>query len=707
MITRHHCAALLACAAFLTLSPAGHVLAQTPEELAALKKKAEETAPAGEATYLKTITATGGKTGRDPYSTPAATSTITADEVEQFGNRNIDDALRATPGTFTRDNPQNPGLAVNIRGLEGSGRVNMMIDGVRQNFRFTGHEAQGFAYIDPAFISGIDISRGAVSGVGGAGALAGAANMRTYNIEDLLTDGKNYGGFATASFGSNRSGWSESALGAYRVNDSIAFLGGISKKDPGNYKNGNGEVVPYTESDLISGIFKTEITPNDEHSLKLSGILYNNDFIANSYDQTINAQTYSANYAYTPGNDLIDFRANIYYNDIKMKYDQSPMIPGGGSAAGRVVDDKGFGFDVSNTSNFDLGAVAVTSNYGVEYFSDDYDVVNSRLAPSSGVNGSGKSSTTSVFNSTKLTYGMADLTLGLRYDRFDLKGNGQVSAGNPLGMPAGPYSVDSSEGRLNPSVTFALNPVDWLQPYVKYAETSRGPTVNETFVGGTHPGGGAPQFFFPNPFLEPEISKGWEIGANIKVDDLLTAGDSFRFRADYFNNDVDNYITANFIGGTHFANVPGTTKVQGIELEGAYDAGFVFANVSYTHTESDLPSQVNGFGAQSYLPDDIFTATLGARFLEDHRLTVGGRLYAVSESYIGEVNVAPGQSPYQDGYELVDIFTNYKFKNGFEVTASVLNVFDKEYTPALSTSPSITVDTGRGRTFLLTAKATF
>lgn len=707
MITRHHCAALLACAAFLTLSPAGHVFAQTPEELAALKKKADETAAAGATTYLQTITATSGKTGRDPYATPAATSTITADEIEQFGNRNIDDALRATPGTFTRDNPQNPGLAVNIRGLEGSGRVNMMIDGVRQNFRFTGHEAQGFAYIDPAFLAGIDISRGAVSGVGGAGALAGAANLRTYNIEDLLTDGKTYGGFATASFGNNRSGWSEAALGAYRVNDSIAFLGGISKKDPGNYKNGNGEVVPYTESDLVSGIFKTEITPNDEHSLKLSGILYNNDFIANSYDQSVTAQTYSANYAYTPGNDLIDFRANVYYNDIKMKYDKSPVIPGGGSASGRVIDDKGFGFDVSNTSNFDLGAVAVTSNYGVEYFSDDYDVVNSRLAPSSGVNGSGKSATTSVFNATKLTYGIADLTLGLRYDRFDLKGNGQVSAGNPLGMPAGPYSVDSSDGRINPSVTFALNPVDWLQPYVKYAETSRSPTVNETFVGGTHPGGGAPQFFFPNPFLEPEISKGWEVGANIKVDDLLTAGDSFRLRADYFNNDVDNYITANFIGGTHFANVPGTTKVQGIELEGAYDAGFVFANVSYTHTESDLPSQVNGFGAQSYLPDDIFTATLGARFLEDHRLTIGGRLYAVSESYIGEINVAPGQSPYQEGYELVDIFTNYKFENGFELTASVLNVFDKEYTPALSTSPSITVDTGRGRTFLVTAKATF
>ena len=67
------------------------------------------------------------------------------------------------PGTSTRENPQNPGVAVNIRGFEGSGRVNMMIDGVRQNFRFTAHEAKGFAYVDPALLAGVDIMRGARS----------------------------------------------------------------------------------------------------------------------------------------------------------------------------------------------------------------------------------------------------------------------------------------------------------------------------------------------------------------------------------------------------------------------------------------------------------------------------------------------------------------------------------------------------------------
>ncbi|NJO24012.1 MAG: TonB-dependent receptor plug domain-containing protein, partial [Sphingomonadales bacterium] len=120
------------------------------------------------------------------YTTPAAVSYAGKSEVGTFGQLDTGDVLRSMPGTFTRENPQNPGVAVNIRGLEGSGRVNMMIDGVRQNFRFTGHEAQGFAYVDPALLAGVDIARGAVSTVGGAGALVGTANLRTLDVDDIV-----------------------------------------------------------------------------------------------------------------------------------------------------------------------------------------------------------------------------------------------------------------------------------------------------------------------------------------------------------------------------------------------------------------------------------------------------------------------------------------------------------------------------------------
>ncbi|MBP2233722.1 hemoglobin/transferrin/lactoferrin receptor protein [Sinorhizobium kostiense] len=706
MLNRHYRLALLACSATIALSATSKGFAQNATASQPAETETTVAAKEGE-TYLSTIVIKGGRDA-DPYAKPGPSSVVSMDEINLQAGQETDDLLRGVPGTSTANNPQNPGVAVNVRGFEGSGRVNMMIDGVRQNFRFTGHEAQGFAYIDPAFLSEIDLTRGAVTGVGG-GALAGSVNFRTYDVEDLIQDGKNYGGQAAITYGSNGTGLSESLLGAYRFNDAVSVLGGISKSDPGNYDNGDGIEVPFTEEDLLSGLLKAEITPDKDHSFKFSAMSYDNDFFANSYFQNVTNQTIGANYAYTPDNDLIDFRANAYYNRVRMKYDGN--ISGAGAAQGRRITDTGTGFDVSNTSVFDLGEVAVRSSYGVEYFQDDYDVINSAAQPSGGVNGSGKNSTAGIFKTTTFTYGIVDLTAGLRYDRFTLDGSGSVVAGNPLGLPAGTYNVDRSDGRLNPSITLAINATEWLQPYLTYAESSRSPTINETFVGGTHPGA-IPQSFFPNPFLDPEISRGWEVGANLNLDGILDAGDSFRLKANYFHTRVDNYITGAmqmsiFGPRIFFVNNPGTSTVQGFELQAAYDAGYVFGNLAYTHTDSELPSQINGFGVQSFLPDDIFSATVGGRFLEDQRLTVGTRFYAVSAAFIGDVNVSPPASAFVNGYGLVDLFANYKFENGLELTGSVTNLFDKAYTPASSTIAGNTVDTGRGRTFLVTAKAKF
>ena len=132
-------------------------------------------------------------------------------EIQTFGQSNLDNVIRTMPGTYTRESTNNPGVAVNIRGLEGSGRVNTMIDGVRQNFRFTSHEAQGFTYIDPLLIAGIEVQRGAVSTAGGAGALAGTANFRTLGVEDILKPGQSIGGLSIGSWGSNGTGWAEHA----------------------------------------------------------------------------------------------------------------------------------------------------------------------------------------------------------------------------------------------------------------------------------------------------------------------------------------------------------------------------------------------------------------------------------------------------------------------------------------------------------------
>ena len=158
MLNRHHRLALLACSATLALSAASNGLAQNATASQQAEAETTESAKQGE-TYLSTIVVKGGREA-DPYVKPGPSSVVSRDEINLQAGQETDDLLRGVPGTSTANNPQNPGVAVNIRGFEGSGRVNMMIDGVRQNFRCTGHEAQGFAYVDPAFLSEIDLTRG-------------------------------------------------------------------------------------------------------------------------------------------------------------------------------------------------------------------------------------------------------------------------------------------------------------------------------------------------------------------------------------------------------------------------------------------------------------------------------------------------------------------------------------------------------------------
>jgi hemoglobin/transferrin/lactoferrin receptor protein len=207
--------------------------------------------------------------------------------------------------------------------------------------------------------------------------------------------------------------------------------------------------------------------------------------------------------------------------------------------------------------------------------------------------------------------------------------------------------------------------------------------------------------FFPNPFLDPEIQKGWEYGANIRVDGLFEHKDRLRLKGDFFRQDIENYITACFTatGGNYFCNAPGLSNVWGVELQGMYDTGYLFTGLGYTHTHTDLPSQIGGFGASQYLPEDTLTLTGGLRFLEE-KLTIGARGYFVSKAYNGADQVqkllGPGvpasfnpngdpNNPFYDGYELLDLFSNYKFDNGVEAAFTVTNVLDLAYTPALST----------------------
>lgn len=614
-------------------------------------------------------------------SRPAPVSTISKTEIKLNGREKLDTVLRSTPGVFTSINGSNPGVAVNIRGFEGSGRVNMMIDGAPQNFRTTAHDAQGYSYIDPNLLSSVDITRGAITTEGGSG-LAGSVNFKTLGVDDVIMDGKDKGVLGRISWGSNGVGFSEMLAGAARINE-IGIVAALSRRDSNDYKNGSGDIVEKTGQELTSGLFKTEFGFAEDHKLTLGGVIYNNKYGTwqpsfrpggkpTVYDMLIQNRTFTANYKYNPTeNDLVDLAINTYYNSTKLSYTE-----GTGSFVGREIQNESVGLSASNTSRFTVNDLFIDWKYGAEYNHDNTGGVMVGVNPVDST-----ANRSAIFTEVEWAYDKLQVLTGLRYDYYNLENDADT--------------VKNSDGRLNPKVTVAYNVTDWLQPYVTYAHSMRAPTLQETLLGGVaHAGAG--NGMKGNPNLVPEKQRGWEFGLNVAQDGIFNAEDKLRIKANYFTMRVEDYITAAFTQN-QFVNVDGTSEVRGFELEARYDAGFAYGGIGYTHSKSDLPAQQAGLGSGQYLPEDIVSLSAGARFL-DRKLETG-ILYQHVSSGQGVDYAGTYKSP---SYDLVDIFATYKFNENVDLSFKVTNLFDEKYTPALSTYGS-----GQGRTFVVATQFQF
>ncbi len=340
-----------------------------------------------------------------------------------------------------------------------------------------------------------------------------------------------------------------------------------------------------------------------------------------------------------------------------------------------------------------LDGAAIQVKYGFEGFLDR--VVTEDIGPDQSAVGwtpEGERSIVSGFAEVTTTLGRFDLITAARIDHYALQGEGNnPTAGGGTGglpnVPVGPFEVDKSETAVSPKITASVRPTDWLQLYASYGLGFRPPAITETLMSNRHPGFvGNFVRFFPNPFLDPERSKGWEVGANLAFDGVLVSRDKLRLKANYYDNDIENYILA-MNSGTRFffQNVPGTSEVSGVELEVNYDVGFAFASLGYHHINADLPFEPGGAPLANYAgpPEQVWTLTGGVR-LFDERLVLGGRIRDVPES------VYPGQASSGTGsysvppYRLYDAFASYKVSDHLDLNFTAENLTDELYTPGMS-----------------------
>lgn len=663
------------------------------------------TPASAQVTTLDAITITATRTEEVAIDALAPVSVIQLDQIQTRNPSRLSDLFQAIPGVNFQDRGDEPGNAINIRGLQDFGRVAVLVDGTRQNAQRTGHFANGFVYLDPELIGGVDVTRGPSANIYGSGAIGGVVAFRLKEASDILRDGQRWANESALTIGSNRGSVMFSNFIAARDANADVVIGGVTR-NASNYKDGTGFVIPNTWNHTNSGLLKANFRPADGHTLSFSGMFLDSEYnfgqpprngLTGSsvyYSKTDNYNVNTRWRYHRPEDRMFDFDANVYWNrtdtnQLKILHTTTTNsaycggVAPGNNISGCIGDWRGFqidtvGFNVNNTSRF-TGAWGWEHafTYGGDFFNDQVSTYDPRGTGDLTTPG-GRRNVFGGFLQLKSTFNnwLEVITAG-RYDQYDF------NAGN----------ASLNKDHFSPKITVGITPVPGIQPYASYAEGYRSPTLTETLIVSAHPTGGGPPpttcpdgsagmfCFLQNLSLRPEVGRNKEIGVNFKFDSVYLQGDALRAKFNVFRNDVDDYIELVAFG----PNVPGynvpqfsqyqnitQARIEGVEFESTYDAKTWFVGLAAQYQRGvNIATNV---GLVNIQPNKVVT-TFGMRFL-DGRLTTMIRWAAVDHKTDLPANYLPSHH-----YNLVNLQANYKVTEYTTFTFNVDNLLNSYYQP--------------------------
>jgi hemoglobin/transferrin/lactoferrin receptor protein len=643
-----------------------------------------------------------------PYTTPASTSFISREQIDRVPPTVVGDIFKNVPGVIAAGSHNSSGLNINIRGLQGMNRVNVLVDGTQQSSsQYIGyHGSTSSVYIDQDFISGVDIAKGPNGGQFGSGVTGGVVNMRTIDATDIVREGHSFGvqikgGLATGTrepdLGVNfiRSGrpggFSGDALrGSIAlgwITEHVNTMVGVSRRKTGNYFAGsriNGSTNPYsvigrgdealnTSQDTLSEVVKVQSHFGDGQTLELSYMNYYDKhgyldefFLIYGTLPTIQGQlaitkanTYSARYGYHPSNSSwVNLRANIWGTRTNTDRILSPITS--------------VGTEIWNSSEQRTSMGVFHTKYGGSFSQENM----------SGKNPAGKRYLGSFFSqeSWRVKKWLA-IDGTLRVDRF-------LTAGYSGGT--GPL-LQQSGNRVNPTVSVTVEPWQGIQFFGTYARGWRPPSLRESYWQlGT--------LLYPNPLLKPEASSNVEAGGNVSRSGLLFRGDSARLKASFFSNNYGNYVVRKNTapsGPSRYTWMNLDKAVyRGVELQGSYAVPHVFAegnftrytHITYCPTNEACSAGPLGedYGGTYVPPSYTGSGTLGTRLFRD---TFSGGITA--NFWSGRANISGPTGGYIPAASwpksvVLNAYASYKVMNKIDFGASAENLTDRYYLDPVS-----------------------
>src|SRR6185312_4689645 len=175
---------------------------------------------AGPVQSLDTITVAASKTEERAIDALAPVSAVSMEQIQGLQPNRLSDIFYNVPGVSFQERGDEPATVINIRGLQDFGRVAVVVDGARQNYQRSGHNANGSFFLDPELVGGVDVVRGPTANIYGSGAIGGLVSI----------------------------------FGGVRATPDVDVFGGAVYRTQSNYKDGNGTEIGNTGNELAAGL---------------------------------------------------------------------------------------------------------------------------------------------------------------------------------------------------------------------------------------------------------------------------------------------------------------------------------------------------------------------------------------------------------------------------------------------------------------------
>ncbi len=662
---------------------------------------------------LEEVVVTATKTKQEKGQAPASVDVVPGEEIREKNLNFADQGLRELPGVFSERRGGVTGISdsfapLHLRGTPNASQSLVLLDGQPMN----NYEGNVHWWAIPVEnIDRVEVVRGPFSSLYGGGAMGGVVNIITKPESPLLGVTYGYGSYHTQLVSATH-GWK---IGDFTYSISARTL---EMEDPEQISTARnpgtntialqqadgtttylqGYTSQKTTTDALTAGVTWDMTTESALDFKFTHANYKLD---PDETQTFDGARLSNSYREHATNTYIVSYRNADIENVEvlfnagLTHNYKDLFIWNNNSTDSVRPNSHYTAGLQ--SNLTMGAHVLT--LGTDWSLGRMSTVDENILPTPDDDkvAKGKLRTIGLFAQDQWKI-VEKVTLytSARYDSW--KAFDADTSSNITGFPVEVSS--NSESHISPKLSLVYQPDKFTSIRTSAGEAFRGPTLWEAFKYSR----GNRSTSLPNPDLEPEIVRSYEVGFDRN---LFTY---FDFGATYFVNhfkdliyqvdvpDVDGDGRDDYL----YENV-GKAKSKGYELTFGFrpvkEVSF-FANHTRIITrvqdvdDPDLAADIEG---KEFARVPRYMYNLGTN------IEVGPVYSHVVARYVGDSfrdadngDTIDHSINGNDPYAVMDVSLGFRIKN-FELTGAVYNVFGREYWESYDKNP--------GRTYFVTVTA--